>query len=412
MAMVMPGSISVSALQAELAAAMRPVSGAEPVPLRQALNRVLDANLLSPIDVPGHANSAMDGWAFDGSALTQTPLHLQQVGIAYAGHPYAGSITAGECVRIMTGAVVPEGADTVVMQEMVTVQGQQVLIPAGQRRGQNVRLAGEDLARGARALAAGTRLRPSHIGLAASLGLTHLSVRRKLRVAVFSTGDELRAAGDPLVPGAIYDSNRAMLLGMLEQLGCVATDLGLIPDDTARLEAALRGAIASADLILTSGGVSMGDADPVRLLLAGLGEVRFCKVDMRPGRPFAWGSLSDGSRSSMLFGLPGNPVAAAISFILFVRPALLQMMGCNDTRLPRHTARAATAIPKKPGRTEYQRGLLIRQPDGLHVRLTGAQGSGMLSSLCQADCLIVLEEARGDVQPGEPVEVMPVDGLV
>lgn len=410
--MAVPGSISVSALQAELAAAMHPVSGSQRVPLREALNRVLDADLPSPIDVPGHANSAMDGWAFDGASLTQAPLRLTQVGIAYAGHPHPGRIGPGECVRIMTGAVVPEGADTVVMQEVVKVQDSQVLIPSGQRRGQNVRLAGEDLARGACAIAAGTRLRPSHIGLAASLGLSHLAVRRRLRVAVFSTGDELRANGEALPPGCIYDSNRATLLGMLEQLGCEATDLGLVPDDTARLEAALRGAIASTDLILTSGGVSMGDADPVRLLLAGLGEVKFCKVDMRPGRPFAWGRLGDGTRSSLLFGLPGNPVAAAISFILFVRPALLRMMGCRETLLPSYTAKAATFMAKKPGRTEYLRGQLQQASDGLRVRLTGAQGSGMLSSLCQADCLIVLDESRGDVQAGEPVEVMPVDGLV
>lgn len=408
----MSGSISVSALQSELAVAMHPVAGAESVALGQALNRVLEADLPSPIDVPGHANSAMDGWTFDGAVLDRSPVQLTQVGIAYAGHPHAGHLGPGECVRIMTGAVVPEGADTVVMQEVVAVQGKRVTIPAGQRRGQNVRLAGEDLARGTCALTAGTRLRPAHIGLASSLGLTRLTVRRRLRVAVFSTGDELRAAGEPLMPGTIHDSNRAMLLGMLEQLGCEALDLGLIPDDTARLESALRGAIASADLILTSGGVSMGDADPVRLLLAGLGEMRFCKVDMRPGRPFAWGRLGDATRSSMLFGLPGNPVAAAISFILFVRPVVLRMMGCSETTLPCYKAKAATFIAKQPGRTEYQRGRLMHTPDGLQVRLTGAQGSGMLSSLCQADCLIVLDESRGDVQPGESVEVMPVDGLV
>lgn len=407
----MSGSLSVEALQADLASAMQPLEDSESVPLRQALNRVLSADLISPIDIPGHANSAMDGWALDGSTLGPAAVRLKQVGIAYAGHPHAGRLAPGECVRIMTGAMVPEGADTVVMQEVVQAQGEEITFPPGPRRGENVRLAGEDLARGELAIPKGTRLRPAHIGLAASLGLTRLKVKRRLRVAVFSTGDELRTGGETLEPGAIYDSNRAVLLGMLEQLGIEASDLGLVRDDIGQLDTALHGAMADADVILTSGGVSMGDADPVRLLLAGLGDVRFCKVDLRPGRPFAYGRLHKGTRSSMLFALPGNPVAAVVSFMLFVRPALLQMMDCCDTRLPVYSARAALDMKKKPGRTEYQRGILARDASGLSVRLTGAQGSGMLSSLCQADCLVVLEAARGNVRAGEWVDVIPVGSL-
>jgi len=405
--------LSVSAARAAIAAVLAPITGCDTLPLGEALGRVLAEDLISPIDVPAHDNSAMDGWALRGNDLGTAPVTLTCIGTALAGHPYIGQVGAGQCVRIMTGAVVPAGADTVVMQEEAQQEGSSVRIAGTHQPGQNVRRSGEDIARGTAALRTGTRLRPQHLGLAASLGLATLRVYRRARVAVFSTGDELRQPGEDLIPGSIYDSNRHVLAGMLSRLGCETRDLGVVRDQPARLEAALRQAMAWADAIVTSGGVSSGDMDFTRALLAKLGEVTFCNIAMRPGRPMAFGRLhSDDTHPCVLFGLPGNPVAAAVSFTQFVRGALLQMSGCTDTALPLLQARARQSIRKKPGRTEYQRGILERDEQGMHVRLTGAQGSGMLSSLCQADCLVVLQHDQGDVPAGGWVDVLPFEGLM
>ena len=404
--------LSVSAARAAIAAVLTPITDCDTLPLDQALGRVLAEDLISPIAVPAHDNSAMDGWALRGADLGASAITLNSIGTALAGHPYSGSVGIGQCVRIMTGAVVPAGADTVVMQEEAQQDGNNVRIPGTHKSGQNVRRAGEDIARGAVALRSGTLLRPQHLGLAASLGLARLRVHRRARVAVFSTGDELRQPGEDLVPGAIYDSNRHVLAGMLARLGCETRDLGVVRDEPARLEAALREAMSWADAIVTSGGVSTGDMDFTRALLAKLGEVTFCNIAMRPCRPMAFGRLKNGERPCVLFGLPGNPVAAAVSFTQFVRGALLQMCGCTDTALPLLQARAHQPMKKKPGRTEYQRGILERDDQGMHVRLTGAQGSGMLSSLCQADCLVVLQHDQGDVSAGDWVDVLPFEGLV
>jgi molybdopterin molybdotransferase len=312
----------------------------------------------------------------------------------------------------MTGAVMPQGTDTVVIQEIVKVDGKHVTVPAGQESGQNRRLAGEDLARGKPALGAGRLLRPADLGLVASLGIGEISVRRKLKVAFFSTGDELVSVGRKLKAGEVYDSNRYTLWGMLERLGCEVADLGVVRDDPKKLEAAFRKAAAGADAVVTSGGVSVGEADFTKQMMAKLGEVAFWKIAMRPGRPMAFGRIRSRGKSSYLFGLPGNPVAVMVTFYHFVRGALLTMAGRSDTDLPLLRAKSETAMRKKPGRTEYQRGILELKNGEWTVRLTGAQGSGILRSMSEANCFVVLGHEQGSVAAGDYVDVMLMDGLV
>lgn len=411
--------LSVEEAAARLAALARPVTETETVPVPEALDRVLAEAILSPVDVPPHDNAAMDGIAFDGALLASgQALRLHVVGGARAGQPWPGRVRAGEGVRIMTGAVMPAGTDTVVPIELVTVDGDTVHVPAGAvRPGEHRRRAGEDLAAGQPALAPGRRLGPAALGLLASLGLETVRVYRRLRVACLSTGDELLAPGDPPRPGAVYDSNRFGLCGLLRRLGVEVLDLGIVPDEPARLEATFRAAAATADAIVTSGGVSTGDADHTRALMARLGEVDFWRVAMRPGSPFAAGHLLAGhgprARRAVLFGLPGNPVAAMVSFLVLVRPALHAMMGLPPTPIAPLQAASAEPLRKKRGRTEYQRGIVTRDAEGrLTVRTTGHQGSGMLRSLVEANGLIVLGPDRGDVAAGELVDVWPLDGLV
>ena len=387
----------------------------EPTPLAQCQGRVLAQALISPIDVPAHDNSAMDGYAFDGSALTAgRPRMLRCVGTVFAGAPHEGRIAGAQCLRIMTGAVMPAGTDTVVPHELVQARGDQVDIPADVvAAGDNLRRRGEDLAQGGVALQAGRVLRPADIGLAASLGLTVLPLRRRLRVALFSTGDELRAAGEPLPPGCIYDSNRESLRAALQRLGVEVLDLGLVADDPAALQATLQAAVLGADAVLTSGGVSMGDADHTRAVLARMGRVDFWKVAMRPGRPFAFGPIEHAGRSALLFALPGNPVAALVTFYAFVRDALLQLAGAQAQPLPRLKVPCAVPIRKRPGRTEFQRAVLERGADGrCSVRPGGSQGAGILRSMSEADALVVLGHEQGSLAAGEAVEVWLFDGLV
>ncbi|WP_110399801.1 molybdopterin molybdotransferase MoeA [Sphaerotilus hippei] len=411
----------VQALLHEAIALAGPVAGPfETVPLHQALDRVLAVTVDSPIDVPAHDNAAMDGHALDGSALRPgEPTELDVVGRALAGQPFLGSTPVRGCVRIMTGAVMPPGLDTVVPQELCeTLADGRVRIPAGAvRRGDHRRARGEDLAIGRPALLAGRRLRPADLGLLASLGLTSVVLHRRLRVACFSTGDELRAAGEPLPPGCIYDSNRQSLLASVQRLGMEAIDLGIVPDQPEALTRALQSACRQADVVLTSGGVSAGDADHTRDVIARLGQAAYCKLAMRPGRPFAFGALAGGTpdqpRTVWLFGLPGNPVASLVSFHVLVRQALERLAGADARPPVVLTARSLEAIRKRAGRSEYLRGRLERDPDGeLAVRLTGAQGSGILRSLSEADALVVLPQAQGPVAPGDRVEVWPFDGLI
>lgn len=409
-----PESLGVAAARRIILDLVEPVAGSERLFLRQALGRVLAEDVISPRDVPGHDNSAMDGYAVRFADLAaQGDTVLELAGTTFAGRAFAGRLEAGQCVRIMTGGVIPEGADTVVVQEAAKADNGRVVVPPGQRQGQHIRRAGEDLRAGHPAIRAGKRIGPAELGLIASLGLAEVSVKRRLRVAFFSTGDELCSLGTPLREGEVYDSNRHTLYGMLARLGCEAIDLGVVRDEPAALEAALRQAAAQADVIITSGGVSVGEADFVRGLMAKLGEVAFWKIAMRPGRPLAFGRVGSGTAAAWLFGLPGNPVAVMVAFYEFVREALLKMMGVDPVDpLPRFRVPCVTPLKKRPGRSEFQRGILFSENGEWKVRATGAQGSGILRSMSEANCIIVVEHERGNVEPGERVDVQPFEGLV
>jgi molybdopterin molybdotransferase len=403
---------------------VQPVGEMEQVSVFDAFERVLAQDIISPINVPPHDNSAMDGFAFDGVALQagQT-LSLKVVGTALAGQPWQGTVGPAQALKIMTGAVMPAGLDTVVPQELVQVADDTVIIAPGVlARGDNRRKLGEDLMQGQPALRQGDRLGPAALGLIASLGIAQVPVWRRPTVAYFSTGNEILSLGDAPRPGAVYDSNRYTVFGMLRRLGVLVVDMGVVPDEPAALEQAFTQAAARADAIITSGGVSVGEADYTKAMmhkLAGAsGGVAFWRIAMRPGRPMAVGRITaaaDGaaSRSAVLFGLPGNPVAVMVTFLAFVRPALLRMMGCNAAPVPMLRAHSLEPIRKKAGRTEYQRGIVSSATDGgLSVRTTGNQGSGVLSSMVQANGLIVLGHDQGNVATGDEVDVMMFDGTL
>jgi len=404
-----PDSLPVARAQALILSLVAPVPGFERAFLRLGLGRVLGEDVIAPMNVPGHDNSAMDGYALRHAELAaEAETKLVIGGTALAGRAFEGRLPPGSALRIMTGAIVPEGLDTIVPQEVTRVEGESVIIPPGQRAGQHFRRAGEDLSAGQPALLAGKRLRPAEIGLLASLGQVEVTLRRRVRVAIFSTGDELCSIGTSLAPGQVYDSNRYTLWGMLDRLGCEVRDMGVVKDDPAALEAALVAAAKSSDVIITSGGVSVGEADFVRELMARLGEVAFWKIAMKPGRPMAFGRIGD----AWLFGLPGNPVAVMVTFYQFVRPALLKLMGAEAAPLPSFRVPSLAALKKAPGRTEYLRGLLSSEAGEWRVQPTGAQGSGILRSMSDANCLIVLEHERGNVAVDDLVSVQPMDGLV
>jgi molybdopterin molybdotransferase len=413
-------NLSVAQARATIAAALTPITGSESVGLSQALGRVLAGDVISPIAVPAHDNSAMDGYAFAGAGLVEVGAsRFTPIGTAFAGAAFAGDVGAGQCVRIMTGAVMPAGCDTVVPQELCNVDvasGAITIEPGVIRRGENRRKRGEDLALGGCALPAGRVIRPADLGLIASLGITSVHVKRRLRVALFSTGNELRNPDQPLDDGCIYDSNRYSLMGALQRLGMEVVDLGLVRDDPAALQATLDAAVAQADVVLTSGGVSVGEADYTRSLLASMGEVAFWKVAMRPGRPFAFGPLrgtKTTDTSSWLFALPGNPVAALVTFYVFAREALLQLAGATPEPLVVLQARSPVAIRKRPGRSEFQRGRVSLAADGAwQVEITGSQGAGILRSMSEANCLVVLGHEQGSVAASGMVDVWLFDGLV
>ena len=389
-------------------------SAVEKLAIRSALGRVHAEDIVSPIDVPAQDNSAMDGYAFRAADLAVAgETELEVVGSGFAGGDVVAAIGPGQCVRIMTGATMPVGLDTVVPQEYVRVEGARIaLAPGVVRQGDNRRLAGEDLARGATALAAGRLLRPADIGVLASLGRAEVPVHRRLRVAFFSTGDELRSIGEPLTPGSVYDSNRYTLWSMLQRLGVDVIDMGVVRDDPAVLEAAFRAAADAADAVITTGGASVGEADHTRMVLASLGDAVFWRIAMRPGRPMAVGRIESAGRSVIAFGLPGNPVAVMVTFYALVRDALLAMSGATPTPLLALRAASVAAVRKKPGRTEYQRGFVERAADGnLQVRVSGAQGSGILRSMSEANGLVVLGHEQGNVAAGDVVDVWMFDGL-
>ncbi len=418
-----PDALAADTVNAFLAEMVPLPTQTQSLELMHGLGRVLAQDVISPIDVPAHDNSAMDGYAFDGSALNATQaLQLRVVGTALAGKAYEGKVTAGQCLKIMTGAIVPPPLNTVVPQELVQIQGRDILIPPGLLRvGDNRRFRGEDVPCGSVALAAGTVLTPACMGLLASLGLSTVQVYRKLRVAYFSTGDEILSLGDAPREGAVYDSNRFTIWGLLQGMGIECVDLGVVRDDPVALESAFREAAQQADAIVTSGGVSVGEADHTKAMMRklahseapGQGGVAFWRIAMRPGRPMAVGRIGQ----VPLFGLPGNPVAVMVTFLAFVRPALWRMMGAraNDPQVdsPLLQARSSEAIRKKPGRTEYQRAIVSRAADGtLNVRTTGQQGSGVLSSMVQANGLMVLPHAQGNIAIGDVVEVMMFAGVL
>ena len=396
---------------ARIIAEVEPVAGSETLAVRSALGRVLAEDVVSRINVPSHTNSAMDGYALNGAELSADgETRLEVIGTSAAGRPFAGEVGAGQCVRIMTGASMPSGSDTVVMQENVTRDGDTAIIGGGQKPGQHVRQAGEDIAAGNVALGAGTRLMPAEIGILASIGIGEVSVLRRPRVAFFSTGDELRSIGEALGEGQIYDSNRYTIYGMLSRLGVEVLDMGVIRDDRDAVEQAFAKAAEEADAIVTSGGVSVGDADYVAETLERAGTVGFWKVAMKPGRPLAFGCIAD----ALFFGLPGNPNSVMVTFYQLVQPALQALAGMPDPAPPLTvSAVSASSLRKKTGRREFQRGVLSRSGDGrLVVHKTGHQGSGVLSSMAAANCFIVLPEDAGPVAEGDEVTVQPFAAFV
>ncbi|WP_066266008.1 molybdopterin molybdotransferase MoeA [Hydrogenophaga palleronii] len=410
-----PQALSAERVKHFLARLVEPVTETEQIAVFDALGRVLAQDVVSPINVPPHDNSAMDGFAFNSAQLPPgEALTLRSVGTALAGKAWVGSVGAGECVKIMTGAIMPAGLDTVIPNEFVRVEGDRVVVPPDVVvAGDNRRELGEDLKAGQPALRQGITLGPSALGLVASLGLPHVTVFRRIRVAYFSTGDEILSLGDAPREGAVYDSNRYTVFGLLTRLGVEVIDLGVVPDAPAQLEAAFRHAATQADAVITSGGVSVGEADHTKAMMKQLGDVAFWRIAMRPGRPMAVGRIQGVGHNPVLFGLPGNPVAVMVTFLAFVRPALQRLMGGTATEPLLLQAHSAKALRKKPGRTEYQRGIVTRAADGsLSVCTTGDQGSGVLRSMVEANGLIVLPHERGNVAAGEMVEVLMFVGAI
>jgi molybdopterin molybdotransferase len=408
-----PNSMPVERARALIRSYLSPVTATERVHVRAALGRVFAADVVSPLDVPGHDNSAMDGYAvrFEDLAADRETT-LARVGESFAGKPASVVVGKGQCARIFTGGVMPHGADTVVMQERTTEEGASVRIAAGAvgKIGQNRRLKGEDLKQGEIVFRAGQLVRPAELGMLASLGIGEVTVYRRLRVAFFSTGDELKSVGTPLGAGEIYDSNRYTLYGMLLRLGCDTVDMGVVADVPEKLEHAFATAAANADVVITSGGVSVGEADFVKQLMDRLGEVVFWKIAMKPGRPLAYGRIG----GAHFFGLPGNPVSVMVTFHEFVQDALRTLQGRSDVAAqPTFKVPLSSPIRKAPGRTEFQRGILA--PDGsggFTVRTTGDQGSGILSSMSRANCFIVLGTDTGNVAAGDLVDVQLFEGLL
>ena len=390
------------------------------VAMENALGRTLSQDVYSPMNVPAHTNSAMDGYAFRwqdvGSTQHRAPSEFKVVHTVLAGQAWDAALAKDECVKIMTGGVMPIGSDTVAPMELVheitndrapfqCVRIDSQLFQAGDNR----RLSGEDLREGALALAKGTRLHSASMGLLASLGLSHVRVWRCPKVAIFSTGSEVLALGEPFKHGHVYDANRLSLTGLLQGLGVEIVDLGVVRDDPQALKDAFLTAKETADIIITSGGVSVGEADYTKAIMKELGDVAFWRIAMRPGRPFALGRLG----SCLLFGLPGNPVAVMVTFLALVRPVVLRLSGQTPQEPDAMWAKSVMDIRKKPGRTEYQRGLThLSELGQLCVGLTGNQGSGILSSMVQGDCLIVLEHDQGDVKAGDLIKIWPLKSLI
>jgi len=403
-----PAFLSVAQGQEQILTQVTAVDLVEKVALEHAYGRVLAEDIHSPINVPRYTNSAMDGFAIRSQDIGLD--RYQVVAEVMAGYAYDKPLLAGQAVKIMTGAPTPEMADTVVMREAATIDGDTVTLSTHQiKPGQNVRLAGEDLSYGQTVFSAGTRISSPEMGMLASLGLSHCPVKRRLRVGVFSTGDEVQAPGETLGENTIYDSNRYTLIGLLTNLNCDTVDYGILPDDQQAMTDALQRASQETDLVLTSGGVSVGDADYIKLALKTLGHIDFWRINMRPGRPLAFGHLSQ----VPFFGLPGNPVAVMVSFINFVEPAIRKMQGEVDWQPLKIPAIAIESLRSRQGRTEFTRGVCELSAQGqLQVRTTGKQGSGILRSMSEANCLIEIDPAIDTVKPGESVTIIPLQGRI
>lgn len=405
-----PQSISVASALQQIARQITPINDFEELPLRECLGRYCFEQVKSPIDVPAHANSAMDGFAIAFDSLDIDGItSLREIGTAYAGVNFEDICGTGECVRIMTGAVIPEGADTVIMQEQAESDGQGLVrIDANHRQGENVRYAGEDVAEHQVIVEPGTRINPANLGVLASLGISELKVHRKPTVAFFSTGDELVSLGEPLQKGKIYDSNRYTLFGLLSRLPVEILDLGVIKDDPVSLRQALLEAAEKADMTITTGGVSVGDADYIKDILAEIGDIAFWKIAIKPGRPLTFGKINN----SLFMGLPGNPVAVMVTFEQFVLPAIQQLSGAEASPPTRLQAISQDRLRKLPGRQEIQRGIATRDDNNQwQVRRTGKQGSGILSSMSKANCFILLDEDNSGVEPGDVVDIQLFDWI-
>ena len=405
-----PNAMSVQAARLYIQQFLNPITATETVPVMQSLGRVLASDITSPSNVPNHHNSAMDGFAIKVADADKT---LKIIGTAFAGKPFFGELNAGECIKIMTGAVIPAGADAVVMQERVQMADDTILLNMAPKLGENIRPAGDDLKIGQIVLSKGHLLRPADLGLIASLGVAELGVYKPLKVAFFSTGDELIGVGSPLIEGQIYDSNRYTLFGMLSRLGVEISDLGVVPDNPDLLEATLLQAASNNDVVMTSGGVSVGEADYMKTLLTKHGQVLFWKINMKPGRPLAYGKVhGNNGQMAHYFGLPGNPVATMVSFYQFVREALITLMGSTPKPLPLFKVECTEAIKKATGRTEFQRGFLYEDAGVWKVKPLPNQSSGVLSSMSAANCFIVLDDTVGNCASNTLVNVQLLEGIV
>lgn len=401
-------SLRVADARQHILASITPLNEYEKLPIRSALGRVLHQAIISPIDVPPHLNSAMDGIAVVSSDLPANGnRELEVIGTAYAGVAYPGPCQPGQCVRIMTGAPMPQGTDTVIMQEHVEVlTDERVRIYADHRPGQNVRQIGEDIRKDSEVLQAGRTLTAADLGVLASLGIGEVLIRRRPRIAFFSTGDELRSLGETLGEGEIFDSNRYSLYGMLTQMGVDILDMGVVRDDPDALRESFMRAASVADVVITSGGVSVGDADYIKPVLTELGEINFWKIAMKPGRPLTFGRLGN----AQFFGLPGNPVAVMVTFYQFVQPALHYLASGVIKQAITIQATCTSNLNNRPGRFEYQRGMLTPTADGrFEVSKAGKQGSGILTSMSHANCFILLAEDCETVKAGDKVTVQPFD---
>lgn len=397
-----PQLLPVAEALARMRAAIEVISDTEILPLTALLDRISAAPVYANIDVPGHDNSAMDGFALC-SLNADRPQQL--VGESLAGHPFAGTLQPGQCARITTGATLPAGTQAVVMQEDTQLHGDQVHIARPVKLGAHIRRAGEDIQKGQTIFEAGHRFGPVDIALLASLGIAELSVRRRLKVAVLSTGDELVAPGQPLPPGKIYDSNRYGIIAMLARLNVEVIDLGRLADEPAQIRAGFTRAAQQADVILSSGGVSVGQADFVKDILAELGQINFWKVAIKPGKPFAFGRLG----RAFFFGLPGNPVSALVTLHQLAVPVMLSLMGARAEPALTVSCIAEEAFRKRPGRTDYQRATLDVTERGNTIRAHNTQGSGVLTSFLGANAYAVLQAERGDIAAGEQIDAVVFD---